>query len=88
MFGRVLLVSASLALLSSEVMAAPYSKPEEVITVTGQRLTCKYTQTGRTRILKRECIAAEDWEKMLDRTQRAWHETIYMDGGKCAQIRC
>lgn len=88
MFGRLLLVSASLALLSSEARAAPYSKAQEVITVTGKRLLCKNTISGRSRIPKLECLEVEDWDKMSDRTQRAWHETIYMDGGKCLGSPC
>jgi hypothetical protein len=88
MLGRALLASASLVFLCSETLAAPYSKPELVITVTGKRLLCKNTITGRSRIPKLECLEVEDWENMSDRTQRGWHEWLYMDGGKCAQIRC
>jgi hypothetical protein len=88
MLGRALLASASLVFLCSEALAAPYSKPELVITVTGKRLLCKNTITARSRIPKLECLEVEDWEKMSDRTQRAWHETIYMDGGKCLRIPC
>lgn len=88
MLAKALLASAALAFLSSEALAAPYSKPELVITVTGKRLLCKNTISGRSRIPKLECLEVQDWEKMSDRTQRAWHETIYMDGGKCIGSPC
>ena len=82
---RAIVVAVSAALLSAPGWAAPYTDKEYVITVKGQRLVCKSTIQARSRIPKRECVSEEDWEKISNRTQREWHEWIYMDGGKCGQ---
>ena len=82
---RSVLLAAAAALLGTQVSAAPYSDERIIITAKGERLLCKYTITAKSRIPRRECLKAEDWEKMSDNQQRGWHEWLFMEGGKCGQ---
>jgi len=71
---RVLLVAAGAALISSQLLAAPYTNDKIIITAKGKRLECRTRVKTYSRFLERECVEPADWAKIEENAKREWKE--------------